>query len=106
MIDRDLVCAILRVLVTTHAYGRPLPDDVVLSRAAYPSHRGGAAKAAIDHVRSLPFVVDRADRGIRLDPSRFEGVVRYLHTRCGWDRYELEVRIKHFEGWDLIEWEE
>lgn len=104
MPERDLVCAILRVLVTTHAYGRPLPRDIVLSRAAFPSHRGGEAKDAFERVRSMPFVIDRADRGIQLDPAEFEGLVRYLHAECSWERAELELRIKHFEGWEHIEW--
>lgn len=104
MSGRDLTCAILRVLVTTHEYGRPLPAEVVLSRAAFPSHRGGEAKDAVERVRSLPFVVDQEGRGIKLDPSEFEGLVRYLYHQCDWERGALELRIKHFEGWDRIEW--
>lgn len=104
MPDRDLLCAILRVLVTTHAYGRPLPREIVLSRAAFPSHRGGAAKDAFESVRSMPFVIDRGDRGVQLDPGEFEGLVRYLYAECGWERTELQLRIKHFEGCEHIEW--
>lgn len=104
MPEQELVCSILRVLVTTHAYGRPLPRDVALTRAAFPSHRGGEAKHAFERVRSLSFVVDWGDRGVQLDSSAFEALIRYLYTRCGWERSELELRIKHFEGWELIEW--
>lgn len=104
MPETDLVCALLRVLVTTHAYGKPLPGDVVHARAAFAAHRGGAAKAALERVRSLPFVLDHGRRGVQLDTGAFEGLVRYLHVECDWERAELELRIKHFEGWDLIDW--
>ena len=100
----SLTCAILRVLVTTHAYGKPIPKEVVLSRAAFPSHRGGAAKEPLDGVRKLDFVYDHGSRGIQLDTGSFGQLVQYLHDVCGWERFELELRIKHFEGWDSIEW--
>lgn len=99
-----LVCAILRVLVTAHAYGKPLPRDVLLNRASYPSHRGGAAKDAYETVRSMEFIIDHGPRGVQLDNSAFGALVQYLYDRCNWERFELELRIKHFEGWNDIEW--
>ncbi|WP_132057023.1 hypothetical protein [Halorussus amylolyticus] len=104
MSDTDLICAILRVLVSDHAYGNPRPRDVILDRASYPRHRGGAAKEAYETVRSQNFVLDYGDRGIKLDNSEFGSLVQFLHERCGWKRFELELRIKHFEGWDEIRW--
>jgi hypothetical protein len=106
MAETSLVCAILRVLVTNHAYGRPLPEDVVLSRASYPPHEGGAAKEAYERVQSLSFVLDHGDRGIMLDNSAFSALVQFLSDTCNWERFELELRVKHFEGWDEIDWSE
>lgn len=104
MSNEGLVCAICRVLVTNHAYGKPLPRDVVLNRASYPPHSGGAAKAAFEVVRRQPFVIDRGERGIQLDTGAFGALVQFLYDECEWNRFELELRIKHFEGWDTIEW--
>lgn len=100
----ELVCAVLRVLVSAHAYGNPLPRDVLLNRAAYPPHRGGAAKDAYESIRELEFIVDHGRRGVQLDNSAFGALVQFLYDNCSWNRFELELRIKHFEGWDGIEW--
>lgn len=99
-----LVCAILRILVSNCAYGRPLPRGVVSNKASYPPHEGGAAKAAFATVRGQEFVIDRGTRGIMLDNSEFDGLVQFLYDNCGWERFELELRIKHFEGWGNIDW--
>ena len=105
MSERDVVCAILRVLVSDHAYGKPRPRDVVLSKASYPPHKGGEAKRAYETVRQQPFVLNYGDRGIKLDNSQFGALVQYLYDECNWERFELELRIKHFEGWENINWE-
>lgn len=106
MDDTDLICAIIRVLVSDHAYGKPRPKDVILNRASYPPHEGGPAKTAYETVRTFPFVTDYGERGIELDNSRFDALVQFLYDECGWERFELELRIKHFEGWDDVRWEE
>ncbi|MCH7659702.1 MAG: hypothetical protein IH933_03685 [Euryarchaeota archaeon] len=106
MAETELVCAILRVLVSDHAYGKPRPRDILLNKAAYPPHKGGAAKEAYETVRKQEFVVDHATRGIKLDSSEFGALVQFLYDECRWERFELELRIKHFEGWDEIEWDE
>lgn len=103
--ERSLVCAILRVLVSSHAYGKPIPQDVLLSRAAYPAHRGGDAKDAYEATRELSFIEDYGTRGIRLDTAEFAGLVQFLYDTCDWDRFELELRITRFEGWEEIDWE-
>lgn len=100
----ELVCAILRALVSDHAYGKPRPEDVVLNKASYPRHEGGAAKEAYETVRKREFVIDHGPRGIMLDNDAFAALVQFLHDECGWDRFELELRIKHFEGWNTIDW--
>lgn len=104
MAETTLVCAILRVLVTTHRYGKPMPYDEVLRRAAYPSHQGREASEAFEVARNQSFVLDYGDRGIQLDNSKFAALVQFLHDRCDWERFELELRIKHFEGWETIDW--
>lgn len=104
MVETALVCAICRVLVTNHAYGKPLPRDVILNKASFPVHKGATAKAAFDAVRQKPFITDYGKRGIQLDNAAFGALVQFLHDECDWERFELELRIKHFEGWDEINW--
>lgn len=104
MSDVDLVCALLRVLVSDHAYGKPRPRDVVVSKASHEKHEGGAAKEAYEAVRDLDLVVDRGRRGVMLDNDRFVVLVQFLYDECGWDRFELKLRIKHFEGWNEVDW--
>ena len=104
MVETAIVCAICRVLVTNHVYGKPLPRDVILNKASYPAHKGAMAKTAFDAVRQKPFITDYGKRGIQLDNSEFGALVQFLHDRCEWERFELELRIKHFEGWEGIDW--
>lgn len=104
MAELELMCSICRVLVTNHAYGKPVPRDLVLNKAAIPSHKGRNAKSAFETLRQRAFIVDHGKRGIQLDSSAFGALIRFLHDTCGWDRFELELRIKHFEGWDEILW--
>jgi hypothetical protein len=104
MDEQAIVCSICRVLVTSHAYGKPLPQDVVLGKASFPAHNGATAKAAFDALRRKPFVVDHGKRGVQLDNSQFGALIQFLYDECGWDRFELELRIKHFEGWNEIRW--
>lgn len=105
MAETSIICAICRVLVTNHAYGKPLPRDVILNKASYPAHKGTRAKTAFDALRRKPFIIDHGKRGIQLNNSAFGELVRFLYDECEWERFELELRIKHFEGWEEIDWE-
>jgi hypothetical protein len=97
-------CALVRVLVTSHAYGSPLPTDIVLKRAAIPADELGDAKVALDRIQTHPFVENHGSRGIKLDSGHFQSLVQWLYDQCDWERFELELRLKHFEGWDQVEW--
>ncbi|WP_150123027.1 hypothetical protein [Haladaptatus sp. R4] len=105
MQDTELVCSIIRVLVTNHGYGKPLPADVVLNKASYPPHKGGDAKKSLEIVRRQSFIIDHGNRGIMLDNGEFGSLVQFLYDNCGWDEFELKLRIKHFEGWEEIDWD-
>lgn len=99
----ELVCALLGALVAQHRYGQPIGRDELLRTASYESHRGGEAKRAFDTLRDAPFILDRGSRGIMLDNSAFGPLAQFLHDECGWSEFELRVRLKHFEGWDDLE---
>jgi len=100
---RDLLCALLSALVAQHRYGQPIVQDELLRIASYESHRGGEAKRAFDALRGKPFIVDQGSRGIMLNNSAFGSLAQYLHDTCGWEEFELRVRLKHFEGWDDLD---
>lgn len=101
----DLVCALLAALVSQHGYGGPISRDDLLRIASYEAHRGGEAKAAYDSLRNAPFVAEHHGRGIRLDHSWFGEVAQFLHDECGWSEFELRVRLKHFEGWEHLDFD-
>jgi len=101
----ELVCALLSALVAQHRYGQPIGRDELLRTASYESHRGGEAKQAFEALREVPFIVDCGDRGIMLDNSAFGQLAQFLHDECGWSAFKLQVRLKHFEGWDRIEFD-
>lgn len=105
MVDTQHECKVIRTLVTSHAYGSPLSVEEILRRAAIPSHEMGAAKEAVDAVRSRPFIRDCGSRGLMLATGEFGNLVQFLYDECGWERFELELRLKHFEGWNEIDWE-
>ena len=93
-------CKVIRTLVTTHSYGSPLSEDEILRRAAIPSHDLDKAKEAIESVRSYPFIADHGDRGLKLVNGELGVLAEFLADECGWDDFELRIRLKHFEGWD------
>jgi len=100
---RDLLCALLSALVAHHRYGQPIVQDELLRIASYESHRGGEAKRAFDALRGKPFIVDQGSWGIMLDNSAFGSLAQYLYDTCGWEEFELRVRLEHFEGRDDLD---
>jgi len=100
---RDLRCALLSALVAQHRYGQPIAQDELLRIASYQSHRGSEAKHAFDALRREPFIIEQGKRGIMLDNGAFGQLAQYLYDECGWEELELRVRLKHFEGWDDLE---
>ena len=103
--DTDLVCALLSALVSQHQYGQPISRDDLLQIASYESHRGGDAKSAFDELRGTPFVVDRGSRGISIDNAEFGRIAQFMYQECSWSEFELRIRLKHFEGWERVDFD-
>lgn len=38
-----------------------------------------------------------------LNSSEFGKLAQYLYDECGYSEFELKIRLKHFEGWEDIE---
>lgn len=97
------VCALLSTLVSRHAYGSPLPKEVVINFAAVPSSELADAKETFDTIRKsphFPFVNNHGGDFVSLNNSEFGELIEYLYHECGWSEFELRTRFKHYEGWD------
>lgn len=96
-------CALLATMVAKHAWGAPIQRDELLSLSAidgaYPTGR-----AVFDDLRSEPYITHRGDRGIELDTSNFDRLADVLYTECHWEAWEIESRLKHYEGIDDHDW--
>lgn len=101
----DLVCALLAALVSQHRYGQPISRADLLRISAFESHRGGEAKQAFEDLRDMPFIVDHGGRGIMLNNSAFGKLAQFLYDQCGWSEFKLRLRLKHFEGWEQLDFD-
>lgn len=101
----DLVCSLLAALVAQHRYGQPIDRDELLRIASFESHRGGEAKRAFDSLRDASFIVDQGGQGIRLVNSAFGQLAQFLYDECDWSEFELRVRLKHFAGWERLDFD-
>lgn len=104
MTEADHLCALLRPLVSKHRYGAPLDKDEIVRQAAFESHEEGAVRDAFERLRELSFVVYHGDRGVILDSSEFGTLADYLYETCDWPVWEIETKLKHYEGWGEHEW--
>lgn len=97
-------CALLAALIAKHAWGTPIDEEALLAIAAVESHEYPAARSAFADLRSEPYVADEGPRGIRLDNASFGALADVLYHECGWEAYEIRIRLKHYEGWNRHEW--
>lgn len=97
-------CALLAVLIATHRWGSPLGREALLAMAAIDSAEYPTARETFEALRAAGYIDDRGPRGIQLDPSAFGRLAEVLYHECGWEPYEIQSRLKHYEGWDRHEW--
>jgi hypothetical protein len=98
-------CALLAVLVAKHRWGSPLGREALLAMAAIDESEYPAAREAFADLRSATYIENRGKRGIQLDPSAFGRLADVLYHECDWKPYEIESRLKHYEGWDRHDWQ-
>lgn len=99
-----VTCALLAAMVAKHRWGAPIGEDELLDVAAIETHEYPATREAFQQLRSEPYVVNRGPRGIELDNSAFGRLADVLYHDCGWDAWQIESRLKHYEGWANHEW--
>ena len=96
-------CALLATMIAKHKWGTPIPEEALLNLLAignnYPT-----AREVYDDLRSEPYITYRGNRGIELDKSNFGKLADVLYYECGWEAWEIDSRLKHYEGLDDHDW--
>lgn len=96
-------CALLATMIAKHKWGTPISQEDLLDLSAidgeYPT-----ARDVYDELRSEPYITYRGKRGIELDKSNFNALADVLYHECRWEAWEIDSRLKHYEGVDTHEW--
>lgn len=96
-------CALLATMIAKHKWGTPITEDALLNLSAIdgdcPTARGIYAD-----LRREPYITYRGNRGIELNKSRFDELADVLYHECGWEAWEIDSRLKHYEGIDEHGW--
>ncbi|WP_436933717.1 hypothetical protein [Halovenus marina] len=104
MSEPDIVCSILGYLISKHRYGSPVDKETTVNRAGIRVDQQGEAKDLFDELRDARFILDCGMRGIQLNNSKFNILADYLYHQCSWDADKIEIRLKHYEGWERHDW--
>lgn len=97
-------CALLAAMIAKHRWGSPIVEENLLSISAIETSDYDTASEVFDELRSAPYITSRGKRGIELNSSEFGALADVLYDECEWDPFEIESRLKHYEGWDTHEW--
>lgn len=97
-------CALLAAMLAKHKWGTPIRETDLIAVAAIDCNEYQTASEVYAELRSEPYVTNRGKRGIALDNSAFGAIADILSHECGWEPFEIELRLKHYEGWADHEW--
>jgi len=97
-------CALLAAMIAQHRWGSPITEENLLSTAAIEGGEYTVASEVFDELRAASYIINRGNRGIELDNSHFGDLADVLFYECGWEPYEIESRLKHYEGWSRHDW--
>jgi hypothetical protein len=90
-------------MIAKHKWGTPISQDALLNLSAidgdYPT-----ARKVYRNLRSESYITNRGKRGIELDKSNFNNLAEILYHECGWEAWEIDSRLKHYEGMDNHDW--
>ena len=99
-------CALLAAMIAKHTWGTPIDEENLLSIAAIDPNDYPTASEVFDELRAEPYITSKGKRGIELNNSEFGDLADILYAECGWEPFEIRMRLKHYEGWDQHEWAE
>jgi len=96
-------CALLATMIAKHKWGTPMSEDTLLNLSAidadYPT-----AREVYAGLRTEPYTTYRGKRGIELDKSNFDELADVLYEECDWEAWQIESRLKHYEGIGNHDW--
>ncbi|MFC7203450.1 hypothetical protein ACFQJC_07995 [Haloferax namakaokahaiae] len=96
-------CALISTLIAKHKWGTPMDRDTLLSLSAigndYPT-----ARTVYDDLRGASYITYRGKRGIELNSGAFAELADVLYYDCNWEKYEIQSRLKHYEGIEKHDW--
>lgn len=100
----SIKCAFLAAMIAEHRWGSPIVEENLLSISAIGTGDYPSASEVFDKLRSTSYITNRGKQGIELDNSRFDELADVLFYECEWEPFEIESRLKHYEGWDEHDW--
>lgn len=90
-------------MIAKHKWGTPITEDDLLNLSAidgdYPT-----ARDVYDDLRREPYITYRGNRGIKLNKSNFDKLADVLYHECNWEIWEIDSRLKHYEGIEDHDW--
>ncbi len=96
-------CALLATMIAKHQWGTPIGEEPLLHLSAIDGDYPTAREVCAD-LRSEPYITYRGKRGLQLDKSNFDALADVLYHECYWDAWEIESRLKHYEGVQDHDW--
>lgn len=96
-------CALLAVMIAKHKWGTPIDREDLLRISAIDGDYS-TAREVYDDLRREPYVTYRGNRGIELDTSNFDELADVLYHECNWEAWEIDSRLKHYEGIENHDW--
>lgn len=97
-------CALLAAMISNHRWGSPIDEENLLSIAAIDTNDYPTASEVFNDLRSASYTINKGNRGIQLDNSAFGELAEVLYHNCGWEPFEIKLRLKHYEGWGNHDW--
>lgn len=96
-------CAFLATMIPKHKWGTPITEDAPLNLSAIDGDYPTARDIYAD-LLSETYITYRGNRGIELDQNGFEELADVLYHECGWEDWEIDSRLKHYEGIKDHDW--
>lgn len=97
-------CALIAAMISNHRWGAPIDEENLLSIAAIETNEYPTASEVFDELRYEAYITNEGNRGIKLNNSAFGELADILYHECGWEPFEIKLRLKHYEGWPDHEW--
>lgn len=97
-------CALLAAMIAKHRWGTPITEEQLLAIAAIDTNDFPTGSEVFEELRSETYITNRGKRGIELDHSEFGALADVLYHECQWEPFEIESRLKHYEGWQNHDW--